>query len=431
MPGDFYPVIFHLPSYFYYFWDVINQPKMYERKLLKAVKEHLGKNEVSVITGARQTGKTTILEQLYRFLTANGEEAYLFTLEEPAFLSALNENPENLFRFTRLSKERIFVLLDEIQYLKNPSGFLKLLYDKYKDRIKIIATGSSAFYIDSRFKDSLAGRKRIFNLYPLDFDEFLTFKGFVNLIPEMEEIRTRDDYTSAQIAQLRSLFDEYLIYGGYPAVILTEKVYDKKEILRDLFMSYLRRDILEAGIQHQDKFYNLMLVLANQTGSLLNVSELANTLKLSVTAVENYIYVLRKCFHISLVRPFYSNIRKELTKMPKIYFNDTGFRNTIINQFSVMPGRMDRGLLSENYVFIRLAQLHGADAIRHWRTTDGNEVDFIIPETQEIGSAVEVKFDKSEFRLTKYRKFINLYPGFNLKCRAYKAESNSGLIMAL
>lgn len=420
-----------MSSNLYYFCDVLNLPMMYERKLLREVKEHLGKNEVSVITGARQTGKTTILEQLHRFLTANGEEAYLFTFKEPAFLSAMNENPENLFRFTRLSKERIFVLLDEIQYLNNPSGFLKLLYDKYKERIKIIATGSSAFYIDSKFKDSLAGRKRIFNLYTLDFDEFLTFKGFENLIPEMEEIRTRDDYTSAQLAQTRSLFDEYLIYGGYPAVILTGSINDKKEILKDLFTSYLRRDVLEAGIQHQDKFYNLMLVLANQTGSLLNVNELANTLKLSVTAVDNYIYVLRKCFHISLVRPFYSNIRKELTKMPKIYFNDTGFRNIIINQFSPIVGRMDRGLLSENYVFIRLAQLHGADAIKHWRTTDGNEVDFVIPETQARGSAVEVKFDKSEFRLTKYRKFINLYPGFELKCRAYKAVNNSELIMAL
>ncbi|MBN2633679.1 MAG: ATP-binding protein [Bacteroidales bacterium] len=404
---------------------------MYERKLLRTITEHLHNKEIIVITGPRQTGKTTLLEQLHGFLSKTKEQSYLFTLEDPSFLKALNENPENIFRFMHQGDRKIFLLLDEIQYLKNPSNFLKLMYDKYNKQLKLIVTGSSALYIDSRFKDSLAGRKRVFNLFTLDFEEFLVFRGHEHIMPELIEIRKRDEYISPMLQIIQSLFDEYLTYGGYPAVVKATDLSEKKAILKEIYTSYLRRDILEAGVQHQDKFYNMMLLLAHQSGSQLNINEMANTVKLSVTAIENYIYVLRKCFHISIVRPFYSNVRKELTKMPKVFFNDTGFRNVIMNQFSAIHERVDRGIIAENYLFIRLRQLYGDDYIRYWRTADGNEIDFIIPETQKSGSAIEVKYSHAEFRLSKYRKFTNLYPGFVLNCRAYNAETNSGRILAL
>jgi predicted AAA+ superfamily ATPase len=404
---------------------------MFERKILAKIKKHLGSDQVTVITGARQTGKTTILEQLNSFLKDKGEKVFSLTLEDPAMLNALNENPENIFKYISSYKKRIFLLLDEVQYLAEPSGFLKLIYDKYRKQIKIIATGSSAFYIDRKFSDSLAGRKRIFELYPLDFEEFLVFRRHDDLITEWHEIRKRSNYVSTHRILIQSLFDEYLTFGGYPAVVTEDDPEEKKTILKELFFSYLKRDVLEAGIQNQDKFYVLMTLLAHQCGSLLNINELANTLRISVTAVENYIYILRKCFHINLVRPFYTNIRKELTRMPKTYFNDTGYRNVIINQFSPVSQRIDRGELAENYVYIRLRQLNEADRIKYWRTADGNEVDFVIPENTDKGSAIEVKFDQSEFRLSKYKKFTALYPGFELKCRAYLSEGNSDNIIGL
>jgi len=404
---------------------------MFERRILIKIRKNLDSEQIIVITGARQTGKTTILEQLNSFLKKKGEIAYLITLEEPGILNALNEHPENIFRYITTGSKKIYLLLDEVQYLTDPSNFLKLIYDKYKKQIKIITTGSSAFYIDRKFSDSLAGRKRIFELYPLDFEEFLVFRRHEDLISDWNEIRKRSGYISSGRHLIQSLFDEYLIFGGYPAVVLENDMEEKKTILKDLFSSYLKRDVLEAGIQNQDKFYVLMALLAHQCGSLLNINELANTLRISVTAVENYIYILRKCFHVSLIRPFYTNIRKELTRMPKIYFNDTGFRNVIISQFIPVLQRTDRGVIVENYVYIRLRQLHETDQIKYWRTSDGNEVDFIIPENNSKGSAIEVKFDKSEFRLSKYKKFNALYPGFKLTCRSYISDNNSDNIIGL
>jgi len=404
---------------------------MYERKILGIIKKNLGNSQIIILTGARQTGKTTILAQLNSYLTDKGEVAFFITLEDPSVLAALNEHPEKIFQFIRTGKKRIFLLMDEIQYLKDPSNFLKLLNDKYRQTIKIIATGSSAFYMDVKFTDSLAGRKRIFELYPLDFEEFLVFRSHEDLIAEWNEIRKKSDYVSSERKVIESLFDEYLTFGGYPAVVTENDPEEKKVILKELFSSYLKRDTIEAGVQNQDKFYNLMVLLAHQCGSLLNTNELAGTLKLSVTAVENYIRILIKCFHVSLVKPFFTNIRKELTKMPKAYFNDTGFRNIIINQFSGIMQRTDRGVLIENYAYIRLRQLSDPDIIRYWRTADGNEVDFIVPESPGNGFAIEVKFDQSEFKLSRYKKFTTLYPGFDLTCRAYQSDSNSGNIIGL
>lgn len=402
---------------------------MYRRKILDVLYDHMDKNQVTVITGARQTGKTTIIEHLAERLQSEDKPVHLFTLEDPVLLNALNEHPDHIFRFIKETSQRIYIFVDEIQYLNNPSNFLKYIFDKYKNKLKLVVTGSSAFYIDRKFKDSLAGRKKIFELYTLDFEEFLVFKNQESLIEELAEIRRRGDYISPVRNLILPLFDEYLTYGGYPAVVKEDSNAGKLSVLQEIFSSYLKRDITESGVQNPDKFYSLIAILAHQTGSLLNINELANTLQISVTAVDNYIYILRKCYHIQLVKPFYSNIRKELTKMPKFYFNDNGFRNVIINQFDHIPLRPDRGILAENYTFIRLRQIYGSDMLRFWRTAAGNEVDFIIPENKTKGKAIEVKFNISEFRPSKYKLFQNAYPGFNLSCKAYMGNNNAeGLV---
>jgi len=407
--------------------------QLFERKLFRNLKEQLIRKEYAIIVGARQTGKTTLLNQLYNFLSDEKKKVYQLSLEDPRILSSLNKHPEELLNFISFpADEKIYLLIDEVQYLDNPSNFLKLLYDKYVDKIKIIATGSSAFYIDRKFSDSLAGRKQLYELYTLDFEEFLDFKTSDHfLIQELFEIRKNPEYISSRRNEIKSLFDEYLTYGGYPSVVLEDDRKQKIVKLKELFTSFLKRDVLEAGIEYQDKFFNLFNILAHQTGSLMNINELSSTLKLSVTAVENYTYILRKCFHIHLVRPFFKNIRKEITKMPKIYFNDLGLRNVLLNQFMPVDQRLDRGALVENYVFIRLRQIYDKDQIRFWRTADGNEIDFVITISQDNGYAIEAKFNESEFRSKKYRNFNEHYPNYPLECRAYHSDSNVNNIIGM
>ena len=397
----------------------------FKRKIYDKLLDHLSRKEFTIITGARQTGKTTLLKQINEYLVLENAAVYFLTLEDISILNELNNHPENIFRFiVKKEGEKNYLLIDEIQYLNNPSNFLKLLFDKYSEELKIIATGSSAFYIDQNFKDSLAGRKRIFELYTLDFDEYLLFRKLdTTLLKELKSIRENPEYISLKRNELQQHFNDYLIYGSFPAVVLADSKEEKTDLLKELFTSYLKKDVLEAGIQHHDKFFNLLTLLAHQTGSLLNVNELSNTLGLSTTSVNHYLYVLSKSFQIQTIRPFFENIRKELTKMPKLYFNDTGFRNIIMNNFSSLEYRPDKGAIVENYIYIRLRELYGKDSINFWRTADGNEIDFIYT-VNDQRFALEAKYNHKEYRPLSYKKFAHAYPDIHINCRAFLADSN-------
>lgn len=147
------------------------------RDIVEKALKYLDSEYILIFTGARQSGKTTILRHLFETFKRDNKKSFFINLEDIDYLSLLNESPKNLFSIIgSISKEKIIVLIDEIQYLDNPTNFLKYYFDEYKDKIKLVVSGSSAFYIDTKFKDSLAGRKRIFHVYPLSFSEFLFFK---------------------------------------------------------------------------------------------------------------------------------------------------------------------------------------------------------------------------------------------------------------
>jgi uncharacterized protein len=399
------------------------------RKLYSSILDHLQYKEFTIITGARQTGKSTLLYKLHNYLRSIDELTFSFSFEDPILLDAINEHPEKIFDYIpKPTDKRIYLEIDEVQYANNPSNFLKLLYDKYAPNLKIIATGSSAFYLDTKFKDSLAGRKQIFELYTLDFDEFIDFKtNDSQLIDEMNQIRTNPNFISYRRQELLSLYNEYITWGGYPAVVLAPNNERKNTLLKELINTYIKRDIYESRIQDEEKFYNLLTILANQVGGLVNTNELANTLKISVTAVDNYLYVMQKTFHIRLVRPFYNNVRKELSKMPKVFFNDLGLRNAIISQYNPINQRADKSQITENLTYIRLRQLNDLDNIRYWRTADGNEVDFVVKTAYNEGFAIECKYSNTEFKATKYKKFTENYPQYQLNCWAFEAEGNNSI----
>lgn len=389
---------------------------MIQRKKQNSILNHLSKKEFTILIGARQIGKSTLLKQLFEDLTKKGEIAYFLNLDRKEILEELNESPENLFKMCPLQQDKkIIVFIDEIQYLDDATTFIKLLFDEYSNRLKIVATGSSAFYIDKQFNDSLVGRKKIFQMGTLDFEEFLLFKGRTDLIEEILNLKNKIKTKSIQENVLWGYMDEFLNYGGYPAVVLEEDITQKIELLKDIRDSFIKRDILESGITDETKFYRMLMLLASQSGNLLNVNEISNTLRITNATVENYLYVLQKCFHISLVRPFYNNLRKELTKMPKVYINDLGLRNVLINYFSPLEQRADKGMVLENYSFRILTERFDQDQIKYWRTADGNEVDFVVETSYLKGFSIEVKFSEQEVKPTKYNKFKQNYPDLPLE----------------
>lgn len=398
---------------------------MFYRELYKKLEKHLNHKNYTIITGARQVGKTSLLKQLFQHLKSNDEEVVLLNLENKALLNSLNSEVKSVFNHVQFipqksidgkAEKRIFLLIDEIQYLDDPTNFLKFLYDEYEYNVKVVATGSSAFYLDTKFNDSLAGRKRIFRLYPLSFNEFLIFKRQEKINDEIFYGVREPSYISEYGNTTYKLFLEYLTYGGYPAIVLEDDRDEKKWLLEELKNSYLRKDITDAGVEKEAKFMLLVQLLADQIGNLVNRNELGNTLGLDNKTVDKYLFILEKSFHIDLVKPFFKNLRKELTKMPKVYFNDIGLRNAILGNFDNALNRLDKGALFENFVYNQLRIKHDRFKLKYWRTASGNEVDLVVEERFNHGYALEVKWDCKQFKPSKYKKFVSAYPNFPLKC---------------
>ena len=366
--------------------------KLYSRKILQNIKKWLLEKEIVILNGPRQVGKTSLLKLLKKELVRQGvteKNIFYLNLEEFNILSDLNEDPKNLLKYIVDKGNKNYFLIDEIQYLDNPSNFLKQLYDEYSEKIKIIVTGSSSLELKAVLQDSLAGRKVSFLVKPLDFKEYLQFKEFDSL-----KYLDKKDIP----AQIKDNFDkqleEYLIYGGMPAVVLQSDYQKKQKMLNEYINTYINKDIRSIGkINSISSFNAVVRILASQIGNLLNISDLSNNADISRRKVERYIDLLEYTFVLNKVIPFYKNTRKQIVKMPKVYFFDVGIRNAILGNFLSMENRQDRGEIFENFVFLELKGISDDNKIFFYRTVSGSEIDFVL-EIGGLTQLVEVKYKR-------------------------------------
>lgn len=376
--------------------------KIYPRKILLKIQKVLKIPEIIVIHGARQTGKTTLLKILMQKLKKQVKPGNLiyFDLEDFELVDLCNAGVKDVIEYLKDQncdfKKKIYLLIDEIQYLDNPSSFLKLFHDHYKDKIKIIVSGSSTFAIKSKFKDSLVGRTIDFELFGLDFEEFLIFREMdYNLNAKSELV----------IKELKKLWQEFVFYGSYPRIVLESSQEIKEQLLKQIINTYIKKDIKDlANIPDIGKFNKLLRILAGQSGSLLNVLELANTLGIARATLDNYLMILENTYIIKLINPFSGNLRSELTKMPKIYFEDLGLR--YILEKAVFPGVVT-GFALEASVYSNLRKNIPAEQIYFWRTAKKDEIDFIVKKGNTL-LAYEVKINarnKDRLVLNKFKKY--------------------------
>ncbi len=364
---------------------------LYPRKITKEIKNWFFEKEIIILNGPRQVGKTSLLRLIEQELISKKikkEQIFYLNLEEIKILDTLNNDPENIFKYVINPKEKKYFLIDEIQYLDNPSNFLKHIYDKYAEKIKIIATGSSSLELKAKFQDSLTGRKISFSVNPLDFEEFLSFKKF----PYLDYLKKKE-----LPLDIKSDFDnalsEYLIYGGMPAIVLQKNKNLKEKMLDEYIGTYINKDIRAIGkIENITSFNNLMKILSSQIGNLLNINELSNTTGISRRNVEKYLDLLEFTFVLDRISPFRKNIRAQVAKMPKTYFFDIGIRNAILGNFLDLTSRQDVGSLFENFVFLELKN-KAKNKIFFYRTVAKTEIDFIVEKGADI-ILMESKYKK-------------------------------------
>ena len=378
--------------------------KLYKRKILDKIKPFIKKKEAILIKGTRRVGKTSLLyllrDILIKQLNIAKERIYFFDLEELDIREDFNENPRNLLKHISDNKDKKYIFFDEIQYLNNPSNFLKILVDHYP-YLKIFATGSSSLDIKRKIQDSLIGRVVYFQLYPLNFSEFLNFKARSFPIA----------VTANQKKQLDRLLEEYLLFGGMPAIVLEQNKKIKEEMLKNYINLYIYKDIRNlTEIEKISSFNKLTKILSGQSGCLLDKTEISNTLNIAFKTLNRYLDILQYTYIIVFLLPFYANLRSKLTKQPKIYFYDIGIRNILINNFTGIEFRLDKGALFENFIFLELLSVFSAEDVYFYRTTKQTEIDFIV-ESKKI--TVEVKCKK--YKESKVFRVFDSFKNFDNK----------------
>lgn len=358
--------------------------KNVQRHLQAQMERWLFKGKILILYGARQVGKTTLSKAI---LEPFGDDGLYLNCEIQSVQSALSvREPLALQRFLGNKK---LVVLDEAQYVPGIGETLKLLADTFPT-IQIIATGSSSFELANRSAEPLTGRALTFELYPLSYTEL----GQV-----------------FNTAERRAHLDFVLRYGLYPDIAFAPEE-DARTLLDNLSSRYLYKDVLEfENLKRADVLLRLLQLLALQVGQLVSYHELANALKISNPTVERYIDLLEKAFVVFRLPPFSRNLRSEIGKKNKIFFYDTGIRNSIIQQYQPMDLRTDKGALWENFLVAerlkRLQALGWRPNRYFWRTHEQVEIDYVEEREGQL-NAFEFKWQDKASRVPT--AFANAYP---------------------
>ncbi|MCH9740321.1 MAG: ATP-binding protein, partial [Epsilonproteobacteria bacterium] len=318
------------------------------------------------------------------------------TYEDIELKVLIEEDKKSFITHYREPNEHIFI--DEFQYAKMGGKHLKYIYDT-TDK-KIFISGSSAMELSINAVKYLVGRIFVFNLYSFSFGEFLRVKD--------ERLyalysKTNENISTPISQKIYSYLDEYITYGGYPRVILSQNNEEKREVLKNLLSIYLLRDIKEiAKITDETKMYKLLKALSLQIGNVVVYSELSKLIGINSVQLKEYLSVFEKAFLTKTISPFFTNKQLEIVKNPEIFFFDMGLRNVIIKNFSTLEDRVDKGAMLENFVFRELVE----ENLKYYRTKNGAEVDFIIDDSTPL----EIKSNLTSMKVSKsYHYFLENY----------------------
>jgi len=366
------------------------------REVLWELKENLKNEKILWIVWSRQVWKSSLMYLLIEDLIKNWtkkEDIFYFNLDN-FFLHSLFWDISDFLDFLWDLKEKKYIFIDEVQRLKNPWIFLKEIYD-LRLNIKIIYSWSSQLEIKSKVKENLVWRVRQFEIQRLSFQEILDFKKPI----------TKNE-----------AFEDVLTFWAYPDVVKQKSKKEKILAIRDIYQTYIEKDIVEfLKIENIEAFNKLLILLANQVWSLLNIDNISKSLRISRNEVKKYILILENTFVIKLVYPFFKNYKKEITKTPKIFFLDLWLRNFVLNNFEELNLRNDKWDLFENFYFLELLNkdFYWLNKINYWRTTNQTEIDFILQKDWKK-FALETKFSSNK-NVKSFKTIKEYYPEIDTK----------------
>lgn len=344
---------------------------------------------INDIVGPRRAGKTylmlgavgSLLEKMDKKATVyiNFENRRLMPLSGDCF----NEIIASIHTEKLLEKHRtVYLFLDEVQRINGWERFVRSIYDEFKEKIKITVSGSSANLLSREYGKLLTGRHLTTGVFPLSFGEFLGFKG-ISLVSRSEKT----------MSLIKSVFDEYLAFGGFPEVVLTDNRKTKEELVSQLFTDILSRDIASRAVRKEQVIEDFAYFLCSNTASLLSFRKMEQYFKsrgnkISVPTVENYFYHMRNAF-LFFDNMIFSYSAKDQMQYPrKVYCIDSGIINLAGFKFSENLGRV-----YENMAAVELARrFFNKPSVRvfYWKDSRGAEVDFVVKEALGVKQLIQV-----------------------------------------
>lgn len=371
----------------------------YKRKIYTELLSHAQTPLVTVLTGMRRTGKTTLVQKL--LLDLPNKNSLYMDLQRPDNRELFSQKNYEAIRESFIAQglstdEPMIIALDEIQLAPESPSAIKYLSDHHK--IKFIVTGSSSYYLKNLFSESLSGRKKLFELHPLDFGEFLTFKN----ISFSQTDWKKGLFNVSEYNRLSSYYEEYIRFGGFPQVVLAQSESEKRDLLLDIMSSYVNIDIRSlADFSDERNLYSLAKLLAGRIGSRVEYSKLSRLTGISRPTVTNYISFFEKTYLINTVPVYTKSVNREIVKSRKLYFCDTGLANTL--------AELSSGAQFENTLFNQLARI---GQIQYFALKTGHEIDFILDENLAI-EAKETPLEGDLTHLTHMTTSIQI-PDFRL-----------------
>ena len=366
-------------------------PRILRSRLINDLQE--GK-KIIILYGTRQVGKTTLIQRIldelpYTYLSINADLG--------TYTSILSSRKIEQIR--RLIGDRELMFIDEAQRIPDIGINLKIIHDQLPHK-RVIVSGSSSLDLANRITEPLTGRTWTYTLFPISLSEWQQYSGRPSF------------FTPSQL-------EELLLFGSYPEVITTEGSTRKIQYLEELTQAYLYKDVLALGnLKYPEKLNQLLQLLAFQIGQLVSTQELANTLQINRETVNHYIELLEKGFVIFRLKGFSRNLRKEITKLSKIYFYDLGVRNAVINNFSPVALRNDMGRLWENFLIAErkkwLAYSFSYANTYFWRTHTGAELDYVEEANGKL-QGYEFKWNPNKYRTT-YKPWQEVYTEASFQC---------------
>ncbi|WP_255713604.1 ATP-binding protein [Dyadobacter chenwenxiniae] len=356
----------------------------FPRDIYPQLLAHLSRRQITVLTGMRRTGKTSLVKQLLS--QSDIPQKHYFDLEridtrvlfaEPNYETIIYALTQRGTDFTK----KVLIAIDEIQLVPNLPSVLKYLYDTYD--VKFIVTGSSAYYMKNQFSESLAGRKKIFEIFPLNFGELLSFNNVKAVTLDFDQSAR---YVNAEYERLKMYYDSYINFGGFPEVVLADSVAEKKDLISDILSSYINFDLaLLSNIRDPTNLFKLIKLLSVRIGTKLDVSKLTSLIGITRPTAENYLDLLEKSYLIKTIPVLSTSPDREIVKAKKVYFLDNGIAS--------LSGELGSGSKFENAVFNQL--LHKGE-VAYYQLKTGREIDFIVDkdycfEVKETATEADLK----------------------------------------